>query len=74
MTETEWEAATTDPRPLLRGYRPSQFDFVFDYRSLSYDGPNVTSYSSFGRTFDLFGDGSVRLASPAWSLGRPPGA
>ncbi len=71
VTDTEWEAATTDPRPSLRGYRPSQFDYVFDYRSLSYDGPNVTSYSNFGRTFDLFGDGSVRLASlPGHSAGH----
>ena len=27
----------------------------------------VCSYSTFGRTFDLFGDGSVRLASPRHS-------
>ena len=71
VTETEWEAATTDPRPLFRGYRPQQFDYVFDYRSLSYDGPHVTSYANFGRTFDLFGDGSVRLASlPGHSAGH----
>lgn len=63
VTAAEWHAATTDPRPLLRGYRPSQFDFVFDYRTLNYDRSGGTSYSSFGRTFDLFGDGSVRLAS-----------
>ena len=63
VTDAEWRAATTDPRPLLRGYRPAQFDYVFDYRTLGYDGPGVTSYSNFGRTFDLFGDGSVRLAS-----------
>lgn len=71
VTEAEWEAATTDPRPFFRGYRPAQFDYVFDYRSLSYDGPNVTSYANFGRTFDLFGDGSVRLASlPGHSAGH----
>ena len=71
VTDTEWEAATTDPRPFFRGYRPAQFDYVFDYRSLSYDGPNVTSYANFGRTFDLFGDGSVRLASlPGHSAGH----
>ena len=71
VTDAEWEAATSDPRPLLRGYRPSQFDYVFDYRTLSYDGPGITSYSSFGRTFDLFGDGSVRLAhTPGHSAGH----
>jgi glyoxylase-like metal-dependent hydrolase (beta-lactamase superfamily II) len=71
VTEAEWEAATTDPRPLMRGYRPSQYDYVFDYRSLSYDRSGITSYANFGRTFDLFGDGSVRLASlPGHSAGH----
>jgi N-acyl homoserine lactone hydrolase len=71
VTAAEWHAATTDPRPLLRGYRPSQFDYVFDYRSLSYDGAGITSYSSFGRTFDLFADGSVRLAfTPGHTAGH----
>jgi N-acyl homoserine lactone hydrolase len=63
VSEAEWEAATTDRRPLLRGYRREHFDYAFDYRTLSYDRPNITSYATFGRTFDLFGDGSVRLAS-----------
>ncbi len=71
LSAAEWHAATTDPRPLLRGYRPSQFDYVFDYRTLSYDSELVTSYSSFARTFDLFGDGSVRLAyTPGHSAGH----
>ncbi|HLM30260.1 MAG TPA: N-acyl homoserine lactonase family protein [Solirubrobacterales bacterium] len=63
LSEREWHAATTDPRPLLRGYRPAHYDYAFDYRTLSYDSGAIDSYSSFGRTFDLFGDGSVRLAS-----------
>jgi N-acyl homoserine lactone hydrolase len=63
VTEDEWVAATTDRRPLLRGYRPAHYDFAFDYRTLTYSGERVSSYSTFGRTFDLFGDGSVRLAS-----------
>jgi glyoxylase-like metal-dependent hydrolase (beta-lactamase superfamily II) len=63
IAEEEWIAATTDRNPLLRGYRPAHFDYAFDYRTLSYDSDRVSSYSSFGRTFDLFGDGSVRLAS-----------
>jgi N-acyl homoserine lactone hydrolase len=63
VSEDEWRAATTDSRPLLRGYRIAHFDYVFDYPTLSYDGPSIASYATFGRTFDLFGDGSVRLAS-----------
>jgi N-acyl homoserine lactone hydrolase len=65
LSEREWHAATTDPRPLLRGYRPAHYDYAFDYRTLSYDSDAIQSYSSFGRTFDLFCDGSVRLASTA---------
>ena len=52
----------TDRRPFLRGYRPAHFDYTFDYRTLDYGGESVSSYAGFGRTFDLFGDGSVRLA------------
>src|SRR5215211_3204080 len=63
VSTAEWRAATTDSRPLLRGYRPGHYDYVFDYRTLGYEGDRITSYSTFGRTFDLFGDGSVRLAS-----------
>jgi glyoxylase-like metal-dependent hydrolase (beta-lactamase superfamily II) len=71
LTEEEWVAATTDRRPFLRGYRPSHYDYAFDYRTLSYSGEAITSYSSFGRTFDLFGDGSVRLAfTPGHSAGH----
>ncbi len=71
VTEAEWKAATTQARPLLQGYRPQTYNYAFDYRTLSYSGESVSSYSTFGRTFDLFGDGSVRLAStPGHSLGH----
>ena len=71
LSKAEWDAATTDPRPFLRGYRPSHYDYLFDYRVVDFDGPGVTSYASFGRTFDLFGDGSVRLAyTPGHSAGH----
>jgi glyoxylase-like metal-dependent hydrolase (beta-lactamase superfamily II) len=63
VTEAEWEAATTDRNPVMRGYRPAHYDYAFDYRTVSYDGEAITSYATFGRTFDLFGDGSVRLAA-----------
>jgi N-acyl homoserine lactone hydrolase len=71
VSAPEWHAATTDSRPLLRSYRPAQYDYVFDYRTLSYEGERIASYSTFGRTFDLFGDGSVRLAfTPGHSAGH----
>jgi N-acyl homoserine lactone hydrolase len=71
VSDDEWIAASTDSRPVLRGYRPAHFDYAFDYRTLSYDSERVTSYATFGRTFDLFGDGSVRLAStPGHTVGH----
>ncbi len=71
VSEPEWASATTEPRPFLHGYRRAHFDYAFDYRTVSFDGPTVTSYASFGRTFDLFGDGSVRLAfTPGHSAGH----
>jgi glyoxylase-like metal-dependent hydrolase (beta-lactamase superfamily II) len=71
VTETEWEAASSGSRPLLHGYRHAHYDYAFDYRTISYGGESVSSYASFGRTFDLFGDGSVRLAStPGHTVGH----
>jgi glyoxylase-like metal-dependent hydrolase (beta-lactamase superfamily II) len=71
VSETEWVAATTDRRPALRGYRPAHYDFAFDYRTVDFNRGNVNSYATFGRTFDLFGDGSVRLAyTPGHSAGH----
>jgi glyoxylase-like metal-dependent hydrolase (beta-lactamase superfamily II) len=71
VSEDEWTAASTDSRPFMRGYRPAHYDYAFDYKTLSYDSERVTSYASFGRTFDLFGDGSVRLAAtPGHSAGH----
>ena len=71
VSEVEWKAATTGPKPLLNGYRRPHFDYAFDYRTVDFDRGNVDSYASFGRTFDLFGDGSVRLAyTPGHSAGH----
>jgi glyoxylase-like metal-dependent hydrolase (beta-lactamase superfamily II) len=71
LSAAEWHAATSDRRPALRGYRPKHYDYVFDYRTIDYDSPAVDSYATFGRTFDLFGDGSVRLAyTPGHSAGH----
>ena len=37
VSEAEWEAATTDSRPLLRGYRRAHYDYAFDYRTVDFD-------------------------------------
>jgi N-acyl homoserine lactone hydrolase len=71
VSETEWKAAAVGPRPILNGYRRSHFDYAFDYRTVDFDRGGIDSYASFGRTFDLFGDGSVLLAyTPGHSAGH----
>jgi N-acyl homoserine lactone hydrolase len=71
VSEVEWEAATAGPKPTLNGYRRAHFDYAFEYRTVDFDRGGVDSYASFGRTYDLFGDGSVRLAfTPGHSAGH----
>jgi N-acyl homoserine lactone hydrolase len=59
VSSAEWSAASS--QGARNGYRRRQFDHAFDYRTLDFDGPDADSFSAFGRSFDLFGDGSVRL-------------
>jgi len=71
LSETEWAAAASGPRPALNGYRRVHFDYAFEYRTVDFDRGEIVSYATFGRTFDLFGDGSVRLAyTPGHSAGH----
>jgi N-acyl homoserine lactone hydrolase len=71
LSETEWEAAATGSQPTLNGYRRQHFDYAFDYRTVDFDRAGIDSYASFGRTFDLFGDGSIHLAfTPGHSAGH----
>lgn len=71
VTAAEWQAATSGLFAFKKGYHRPQFDYAFDFRTVTFDGSNVNSYASFGRTIDLFGDGSVRLAStPGHTVGH----
>jgi glyoxylase-like metal-dependent hydrolase (beta-lactamase superfamily II) len=71
VSETEWTAAATGSQPTLNGYRRQHFDYAFDYRTVNFDRDEIDSYASFGRCFDLFGDGSIRLAfTPGHSAGH----
>jgi N-acyl homoserine lactone hydrolase len=71
FSATEWEGATTGSFPQFRGYKRSQFDFAFEYHTVDFDADFIESYGPFGRSFDLFGDGSVRLAyTPGHSAGH----
>jgi glyoxylase-like metal-dependent hydrolase (beta-lactamase superfamily II) len=71
LSATEWEAATTGRFPALHHYRHSHYDYAFDYNTIDFNGEFIESYGPFGRTFDLFGDGSVRLAyTPGHTAGH----
>ena len=71
VSETEWQAAAHGPRPLENGYRRVHFDYAYDYRTIDFDRGGIDSYASFGRAFDLFGDGSIHLAyTPGHSAGH----
>lgn len=61
LSDLEWEAAARGKE--IDGYNARQFDHAFDYRLLDFDSAESDSFASFGRSFDLFGDGSVRLVS-----------
>ena len=65
----EWAAAADGSE--RDGYVRRQFDHGFDWRLVDFDGPTGDSFATFGRSVDLFGDGSVRLVStPGHSAGH----
>jgi N-acyl homoserine lactone hydrolase len=69
VSSTEWEAASGKGQ--LHGYVKRQFDHGFDYRLLDFEGPDAESFSGFARSFDVFGDGSVRAVyTPGHTLGH----
>lgn len=70
VSEAEWKAGAHGSSPLMNGYRRSHFDYAFDYRTIDFNRDNIDSYATFGRTFDLFGDGSIHLA---FTPGHSPG-
>jgi glyoxylase-like metal-dependent hydrolase (beta-lactamase superfamily II) len=71
VNAAEWQYAATVRNPEFKGYRRQQYDYAFDFRTISFDSDKVNSYASFGRTLDLFGDGSIRIAfTPGHSAGH----
>ena len=69
VSSAEWEAAGR--AAALKGYWPRQFDHAFDWRTLDFESPDAGSFATFGRAFDLFGDGSVRLVfTPGHTAGH----
>jgi N-acyl homoserine lactone hydrolase len=70
LGEGEW-AAFNARRATFSGYIHKQAAHAVDYREVVYDTRLVNSYSTFGRSFDLFGDGSIRLVfTPGHSAGH----
>lgn len=70
VDELEWEAATA-PFALLHGYVKRHFSPELDVRLLDFDAAEVDSFTTFGRSLDIFGDGSVRLvATPGHTDGH----
>ena len=69
VTREEWDAAGSGRQ--LDGYVRRQFDHAFDYRTLDFEAAEVDSFATFGRSLDLFGDGSVRIVyTPGHTLGH----
>jgi glyoxylase-like metal-dependent hydrolase (beta-lactamase superfamily II) len=56
----EWRAFHSG-RFALNGYVRQHVQHAVEYKEVPYDSPVIDSYGTFGRAFDLFGDGSVRL-------------
>ena len=69
VSAAEWAAASDQGQ--LHGYVKRQFDHGFDWRLLDFEGGDSESFSGFARSFDLFGDGSVRAVyTPGHTLGH----
>ena len=69
LSKQEWEALAGG-KP-TDGYVKRQYDYGFDYRTFDFDSPGTESFATFGRSFDLFGDGSVRAVfTPGHTLGH----
>ena len=69
LSSAEWAAASTARE--TDGYLKRQYDHAFDYRLLEFDTGDVSSFAGFARSFDLFGDGSVRTVyTPGHTLGH----
>jgi N-acyl homoserine lactone hydrolase len=69
VSKAEWEAASHGGQ--RDGYVKRQFDHGFEYRLVDFDSNDANSFSGFARSFDVFGDGSVRLAfTPGHTAGH----
>lgn len=72
ISQQEWDEGSTVSRPALHGYVRRHFDHAFDFRTIDFGASDgISSFATFGRAVDVFGDGSVRLAfTPGHTLGH----
>jgi N-acyl homoserine lactone hydrolase len=68
VSDREWDHASKSGQ--RQGYNPRQFDHAFDWRLLDFEGDQADSFATFGRSFDLLGDGSIRMV---FTPGHTPG-
>jgi N-acyl homoserine lactone hydrolase len=59
VSSAEWEAAADAGQ--RDGYVKRQFDHGFDYRLVDFGSDAASSFSGFARSYDVFGDGTVRV-------------
>jgi N-acyl homoserine lactone hydrolase len=69
VSTAEWEAASHGGQ--RDGYVKRQFDHGFEYRLVDFDSNDANSFSGFARSFDVFGDGSIRVVfTPGHTAGH----
>ncbi|MBV9310854.1 MAG: N-acyl homoserine lactonase family protein [Solirubrobacterales bacterium] len=61
IDKREWAAASRGGT--RQGYYSPQFDHPFDWRCVDFEADPVASFAGFAQSFDLLGDGSIRLVS-----------
>lgn len=62
VSRAEWHSAHTG-NAMAKGYLRRQFDLAHVVKLVDFDSDRINSFASFGRSMDLFGDGSIVLVS-----------
>lgn len=60
VSELEWEEATSRGGE-FKGFHKQHVDHDYDWRTIDWAAGYVEGHATFGRSVDLFGDGSIRL-------------
>ena len=69
LSKQEWDVL--EDGKATDGYVKRQYDFGFDYRTFDFESRDTDSFATFGRSCDIFGDGSIRAVfTPGHTLGH----